>query len=229
MRGEKILVVEDEKSIASLIEQYLAMKGYDVVVADDGDKALSICYETLPQLVILDLMLPTMDGWEVCRRLKKDPTTMDIPIIMLTARRDERDVIEGLELGADDYIKKPFSLSELHARIKSILRRSSSALRSNESIKMDKLELNTDTGELTYKDKRIILTPIETEIFKVLIKNAPKVVSKEQLLAKVWGTSLGETRTIDAHICRLRAKIKELGMDPSLIMTIRHRGYKIAV
>jgi len=229
LREEKILVVEDEKSIASLIKQYLTMKGYDVIVADDGDKALSICYEALPQLVILDLMLPTMDGWEVCRRLKKDPATADIPIIMLTARRDERDVIEGLELGADDYIKKPFSLSELHARIKSILRRRSSTSRSGESIKIGEMELNADTGELTYEDKSISLTPIETEILKVLIENEPKVVSREQLLVKVWGTSLGETRTLDAHICRLRAKIKELGINPSLIVTIRHRGYRIAV
>ncbi|WP_213697597.1 response regulator transcription factor [Acetomicrobium sp.] len=227
MSGEKILLVEDEENIASLVSQYLSMQGYEIIKAADGDRALEICYESLPDLIILDLMLPIMDGWEVCRRLKKDPITKDIPIIILTARRDERDVIEGLELGADDYVKKPFSLAELHARIKTILRRAHPASPQNETIKLGKLELIADSDILTYEDIKIELTPIETELIKILMKNAPKIVSREQLLAKVWGTYLGETRTIDVHICRLRTKAKKAGLNFNLIETVRHRGYRL--
>ncbi len=226
MRGEQILIVEDEEDIASLVSRYLITKGFDVTIAQDGDEALELCYELLPKLIILDLMLPSMDGWEVCRRLKKDPLTKDIPIIILTARRDERDVIEGFELGADDYVKKPFSLAELHARIKSALRRVTH--QSSGIISFGRLKLNADADELQYDHVTINLTPIETKIMKVLMKNAPKITSREELLVKVWGTLLGESRAIDAHICRLRTKFKEAGIDPNLIRTIRYRGYKIA-
>ena len=137
---------------------------------------------TVAKLVVLDLMLPSMDGWEVCRRLK-DPLTRDIPIIILTARRDERDVIEGFELGADDYVKKPFSLAELHARIRSVLRRVTP--QSNGIINHGRFKLNADANELQYDHVTIDLTPIETRIMKVLLKNAPKITSREELLVKV--------------------------------------------
>ena len=227
MPGERILVVEDERSIADLVAEALRRQGYRVETAGDGDQALEVAETTLPDLVILDLMLPKLDGWEVCRRLREEETTRRIPIIMLTARRDEKDVVAGLELGADDYLRKPFSLAELLARVKAHLRARAQDALGDEGIAVGPLTLEPRSGEVLLDGTPLDLSPVEYRLLETLVRGKGRLVSREELLAKVWGYVAGDTRTVDVHIFRLRRKIEPDPEHPRLVHTVRGRGYRL--
>ena len=227
MPGERILVVEDERSIADLVAEALKRQGYRVETAGDGDQALEAAETTLPDLIILDLMLPKLDGWEVCRRLREEETTRRIPIIMLTARRDEKDVVAGLELGADDYLRKPFSLAELLARVKAHLRARAQDALGDEGIAVGPLTLEPRSGEVLLYGTPLDLSPVEYRLLETLVRGKGRLVSREELLAKVWGYVAGDTRTVDVHIFRLRRKIEPDPEHPRLVHTVRGRGYRL--
>ena len=211
MSKENIFVVEDEKNIQKLIKYNLESNGFRVSTFDNGEDLLEKCKEMTPDLFLLDIMLPGIDGLEVCRKLKENSKTNLIPIIMLTAKGEEFDKVLGLELGADDYITKPFSVIELTARIKAVLRRAS---RDNctrqDTIQHDGIVIDDSRREV-YKDDRIIeVTLKEYELLKMLMLNKGHVLTRETLLEKIWGYDyFGETRTVDVHIRYLRQKIEE--------------------
>lgn len=223
---EKILVVEDEKNIRELIEFNLKNEGYEVNTAADGREALNKLSEEI-DLVVLDLMLPEVDGMEVCRKMRGDKKLRQIPIIMLTAKGEEVERILGLEMGADDYMTKPFSPRELVARIKAIFRRikefkSESEKLEDEIIEIGKLKLDIPRHEVIYKDEKVILTPKEFELLRYLVINQGRVLSRDLLLEKIWGYEYaGDTRTVDVHVRRLRKKI-----NADYITTVRGVGYK---
>ncbi len=223
---KKILVVEDEKNIRELIEFNLNNAGFSVAKASDGREALDILSSEI-DLVVLDLMLPEIDGMEVCRKIRGNVELRKIPIIMLTAKGEEVERILGLEMGADDYITKPFSPRELIARIKAIFRRikesrSESEQIEDEIIEIGSLSLDISRHEVEYEGEKITLTPKEFELLRYLLVNEGRVLSRELLLEKIWGYEYaGDTRTVDVHIRRLRKKINE-----SLIETVRGVGYK---
>jgi len=223
---QKILVVEDEEAIRGIVIQTLLRHGYETASASDGDAALEKAFTLRPDLIILDLMLPRMDGWEVCRRLKAEKDTAFIPIIMLTARREERDVVEGLELGADDYMKKPFSLSELTARVRALLRRTAVP---EESGVLEAGDLRIEPGDETalLRGIPLELSPTEYRILEALARKMGRTVSREELLSKIWSFSGGDTRTVDVHISRLRKKLDD-GKQPALaVNSLRGRGYRL--
>jgi len=223
---QRILVVEDEEAIRGIVTQTLLRHGYETASASDGDDALEKAFTLRPDLIILDLMLPRMDGWEVCRRLKAEKDTASIPIIMLTARREERDVVEGLELGADDYMKKPFSLSELTARVRALLRRTAVP---EESGVLEAGDLRIEPGDETalLRGIPLELSPTEYRILEALARKMGRTVSREELLSKIWSFSGGDTRTVDVHISRLRKKLDD-GKQPALaVNSLRGRGYRL--
>ncbi len=224
MAKKKILVVDDEKDIGELIEYNLGKEGYQVVSAYNGEEALKFIKGDLPNLIILDLMLPGIDGLEVCRILKRDPRTSGIPIVMLTAKGEEADIVAGLELGADDYVTKPFKVRELLARVRAILRRLSSKEEEREIIKIGDLVTDLMKHEVTLKGKPLKLTSTEFNLLKCLASNPGRVFTRDQLLNKVWGEEIVVVdRTVDVHIRRLRQKLKTAS---SHIITIRGVGYK---
>ena len=231
----KILVADDESAILDLVRQLLLRRGYEVVTVSDGDAALQAIYDLKPDLVVLDLMLPKLSGWEVCRRIKTDRADREvsgIPVLMLTARREDRDVVEGLELGADDYVKKPFSTAELDARIAAILRRSGNG--GSESNKSNKkylssgdLHVDLENSAVILRGAEIPLSVTEFRLLEALAERAGKTVSRDNLLAYIWNSLECETRTIDVHISRLRKKLND-GRTPALtIQTQRGRGYRL--
>lgn len=224
----KVLVIDDEESIRELIRFNLEMAGFSVELAADGQEGLDKLDDSI-DLVILDLMLPVLDGLAVCREIRSHPEFKDLPIIMLTARGEEIDRVLGLEMGADDYLTKPFSPRELIARIKAILRRvGNNKSLQNEEEEADKitwgeLELNTASHEVRKRGQLIDLTPKEFDLLKLFLLNKGKVLTRELLLEKIWGYEYdGDTRTVDVHIRRLRQKIGE-----EYITTVRGVGYKI--
>ena len=223
---KRILIVEDEKNIRELIEFNLKNAGFSVVKAVDGKEALDKLSSEI-DLVVLDLMLPEIDGMEVCRKIRGNDELRKIPIIMLTAKGEEVERILGLEMGADDYMTKPFSPRELIARIKAIFRRikeskSESEQIEDEVIKIGSLSLDISRHEVEYEGEKIVLTPKEFELLRYLLVNQGRVLSRELLLEKIWGYEYaGDTRTVDVHIRRLRKKINE-----DLIETVRGVGYK---
>ncbi len=226
MVRQRILVVEDEEAIRGIVTQTLLRHGYETASASDGDDALEKAFTLRPDLIILDLMLPRMDGWEVCRRLKAEKDTASIPIIMLTARREERDVVEGLELGADDYMKKPFSLSELTARVRALLRRTAVP---EEIGVLEAGDLRIEPGDETalLRGIPLELSPTEYRILEALARKMGRTVSREELLSKIWSFSGGDTRTVDVHISRLRKKLDD-GKQPALaVNSLRGRGYRL--
>ncbi|MDD4365702.1 MAG: response regulator transcription factor [Synergistales bacterium] len=227
MAGERILVVEDEAAIADLVAEGLRRQGFRPEKVHDGDQALEMIETTRPDLVILDLMLPGLDGWEICRRMKESPATKEIPVIMLTARRDERDVVAGLELGADDYLRKPFSLLELTARVKALLRRLRPSEEEGEFLQCGPLRLDIKGQEAFLDETPLNLSLTEYRILELLAKNAGRTVSRDELLARIWGLYGGDTRTVDVHIWRLRRKIEATPETPRLIETLRGRGYRL--
>ena len=226
----KILIVEDEANIRQLVRYNLEKEGFQVMEAADGLQGLRTAQKEKPDLVLLDLMLPGMDGLEVCRTLKGAPATSALPIIMLTAKAEEVDKIIGLELGADDYMTKPFSPRELTARIKAVLRRSQKETALPGELQVGRLRFNFSRYEVSMGGVKLELTPKEYELIKMLATNLGKVFTREQLLEKVWGYEyFGDTRTVDTHIKRIRQK---LGVkDDSLwdIKTVWGVGYKFEV
>lgn len=227
--SSKILVVDDEKNILELIRFNLELNQFNVVTAMDGEEAIALIKETAEiDLVILDLMLPNIDGIEVCKILKRNEKTKNIPIIMLTAKGTETDKIFGLETGADDYVTKPFSVKELTARVKAQLRRSDKIKQDDEVIVVNKMQINKKQHSVTINNNRIVLTLKEYEVLKLLAENRGKVYTRDQLLNQVWGYDyFGETRTVDVHIRHIRKKIEEHDNSNDYIETIRGVGYKI--
>jgi two-component system phosphate regulon response regulator PhoB len=219
-----VLVVEDEKDIVDLIEYHLKQSGFSVIKALDGPSGLELARKEKPSLIILDLMLPEMDGKDICRALKSNPSTQSIPILMLTAKTEEIDRLIGFELGADDYVTKPFSPRELVLRVKAILRRKEVSPEGEKIIQIDDLSIDIDRHLVSVKKKPIPLTSTEFKLLVELTSNRGRVQTREHLLDKVWGyTYEGYARTVDTHIRRLREK---LGPSGDYIETIRGMGYR---
>lgn len=227
----KLLVVDDEYTIRELVKFNLEKAGFSVECLDDGLKAVKHIAENPPDLLILDLMLPGMDGLEVCKYLRRQEVTRLLPIIMLTAKGEEIDRVVGLELGADDYMTKPFSPRELVARVKSLLRRSHASPQLNEAvgnvIVQGNMKIYTERYEAFLKDELLELTPKEFQLLVQLASNPGKVYTREFLLENIWGYEfVGDTRTVDVHIRHLRKKLESDPSQPELIETIRGIGYR---
>ena len=223
-QAQTVLVVEDESSIASFVALYLKNAGYSVRTAATGNEALAQAESARPDLIVLDLMLPDVDGIEVCRRIRKDS---DVPILMLTARDEDVDKIIGLEVGADDYLTKPFNPRELVARVKSVLRRATSDRRIDEGdeIRHGDLSINSGRREVLVGDDEIQLAPKEFDLLWELLDHRGIVLTRDQLLERVWGyTFAGDTRTVDVHVRQIRRKLG----DASPIVTVWGVGYKVA-
>ncbi|MCQ1530267.1 response regulator transcription factor [Lutispora saccharofermentans] len=223
----RVLVVDDDQNIAELIRLYLEKEMYEVRIAYDGKKAMSIFYEWTPDLVILDIMIPQMDGYEVCKHIRK---AGNIPIIMLTARGEVIDKVLGLELGADDYIVKPFEPKELLARVKAVLRRTqNSDMIKEEKLVFPGISIDKNDYTVTFKGKRIEMPPKELELLYFLASRPNQVFTREQLLEKVWDYDyIGDSRTVDVHIKRLREKLHD-EMGRWEIKTVWGVGYKFEV
>lgn len=226
----KILVVDDEPPIVELVKFNLEKEGYEVVVAFDGMTAIDRTMEEKPNLIILDIMLPEVDGFEVCRSLSHNPQTKDIPIIMLTARGEEVDKILGLEFGADDYITKPFSPRELVARVKARLRRATTSPKDKEDaevLSFGRLTIDPHRFAVFVDEVKLDFTPKEFELLKFLAQNSGRVYNRDFLLEKIWGYDYsGDTRTVDVHIRHIRQKVEVNPKEPQYIMTIHGIGYK---
>lgn len=222
-----ILVVDDEEHIRELVRLYLEREGFSVAMARDGEEALEKAKTLKPQLIVLDIMLPKRDGWDVCREVRKFSA---VPIIMLTAKGEEFDKVLGLELGADDYMTKPFSPRELVARVKAILRRTSQEdVADDNEVKLRGLTINQVSREVTVNGREAVLTPKEFDLLWYLAKNPGKVFTREQLLTAVWGYDyFGDLRTVDTHIKRLREKVEQ-DAQGFHIKTIWGVGYKFEV
>jgi two-component system, OmpR family, response regulator VicR len=226
MSNELVLVVDDEKTLVKALTFNLEKEGFRVEQAYDGEEALQKVFTINPDIVVLDLMLPLIDGFEVCRRIRKK---MEVPIIMLTARGEDIDKVLGLELGADDYLTKPFNSRELVARIKAILRRSVFRAEDTKKVmQLGNLQVDLLQHRVRLDDKEINLTSKEFALLSFLITNAGNVYSREQLLEQVWGYDYyGDVRTVDVHIRHLREKLEEDPGNPGLILTVWGTGYKI--
>ncbi|MDR4889207.1 response regulator transcription factor [Fredinandcohnia sp. QZ13] len=229
---KKVLVVEDERSIITLLQYNLQQAGYEVITAMDGEEGLEKALAERPSLIVLDLMLPKLDGIEVCKQLRQNK--VDIPILMLTAKDDEFDKVLGLELGADDYMTKPFSPREVVARVKAILRRTSiNEVNSEDTtaspqIMIGHLRILPENFEAYYNEEALDLTPKEFELLAYLAKNKGRVLTRDQLLSAVWNYDFaGDTRIVDVHISHLREKIEKDSKKPSVIKTVRGLGYKL--
>ncbi len=223
----KIMVVDDEAPIIDVLSYNLEKANYEVVIARDGEEAIAQGRKEQPDLIILDLMLPKVDGFEVCRTLRSE---RDVPIIMLTARDEEVDRVVGLELGADDYVVKPFSTRELMVRVKNVLRRtaSQSATSPAETLHLGNLTVDPSSREARLGAVELELTSLEFDVLHTLASNAGRVLTREQLLDKVWGYDYyGDTRVVDALIKRLRSKLREASPKTDIITTVRSVGYKL--
>lgn len=224
---EKILIVEDEKNIVELLKYNLEKNDYSTDYAYDGEEGLNLFKNNKYDLILLDLMLPKITGLELCEKMKE--INSEIPIIMLTAKSRETDKIEGLNIGADDYITKPFSINEVLARINALLRRVNRKNKNNKEI-YGELEIDYKKYEVKIRDNIIELTLKEFELLKLLIDNKENPVSRDEILEKVWGYKfVGETRTVDVHIRNLRSKIEEDDSNPEYIKTVRGIGYKFGI
>jgi two-component system, OmpR family, alkaline phosphatase synthesis response regulator PhoP len=227
MTTKKVLVVDDDVNTVELVKLYLNRDGYKVVTAFEGNEALRTARENHPDLIVLDLMLPGIDGLEICRILR---TESDVPIIMLTAKTDEEDRLKGLQIGADDYVSKPFSPRELAARVRAVLRRlpDDSLERGPTEIQHDKLVVNFMKREVSLSGKNISLTPIEFKLLGVLVKEPGRVFSRAQLIEKAIGYDFeGFDRTIDVHILNLRRKLEPDSNHPKYVRTVYGAGYKL--
>ncbi|WP_416366266.1 phosphate regulon transcriptional regulator PhoB [Nisaea sp.] len=222
----KILIVEDEAPIVTLLRYNLEREGFEVLEAGDGEEAILLAMEKTPDLILLDWMLPLLSGVEVCRRLRRTPETKGIPVIMLTARGDEGDRIRGLNAGADDYITKPFSPSELIARIRAVLRRTRPASDA-ETLEFEDLEMDLASHKVRRNNREIHLGPTEFRLLRYFLEHPGRVFSREQLLDRVWGPDIYvEPRTVDVHIRRLRKAIN-IEAESDLIRTVRSAGYAL--
>jgi two-component system phosphate regulon response regulator PhoB len=224
-----ILVVEDEDALSTLLQYNLDKEGYDVVVASDGEEALTLVSEKLPDLVVLDWMLPKVSGIEVCRRLRQRSESRNVPIIMLTARGEESDRIRGLDTGADDYVVKPFAMSELSARIRAVLRRIRPGL-AEDRVRAGDLVIDRVAHRVKRSGKEIHLGPTEFRLLDYLMQHPGRVFSREQLLDAVWGSDVYvEARTVDVHIGRLRKALNRDDAELDPIRTVRSAGYSLDV
>ena len=228
MAKEKVLIVDDEEHILELLKFNLLNAGYEILTANNGIDAVKIAKAEKPSLLLLDLMLPGIDGFDVCKEIKRDDGMKKTSIIMLTAKGEELDKILGLELGADDYITKPFSVRELLARVKAVLRRTNSFSETEEDFyDSQNLKVEFERHEVFVNGEKVDLTLKEFELLQILIKNKGKILTRETLLDKIWGYEyIGETRTVDVHIRYLRKKIEEDDKNPRFIETIRGVGYR---
>ncbi len=224
MNTEKILVVDDDVNICELLRLYLEKDGYSVIIVNDGMEAISAFQDSKPDLVLLDIMLPKLDGWQVCREIRK---TSDTPIIMLTAKGETFDKVLGLELGADDYVVKPFDAKEVVARVKAVLRRSGVAPADTvKEVRYDKLVINLTNYELRVNGEQIDTPPKELELIYHLASNPNRVFTRDQLLDEVWGFDYyGDSRTVDVHVKRLREKLEGVS-DKWTLKTVWGVGYK---
>ena len=223
----KILLVDDDPNIAQLVNLYLTKEGYDVYMASRGDDALKMFHISPPNLILLDIMLPGMDGWQVCREVRK---VSNIPIIMLTAKDETFDKVLGLELGADDYIAKPFDTKELLARIKAVLRRYQSGSEPTKELVFPGLTINISSYTVTYRGKTIEMPPKEIELLNFLASHPGTVFTREQLLEQVWGYDFfGDSRTVDVHVKRLREKLTDSESLGWSLKTVWGVGYKFEV
>ena len=221
-----LFIAEDETSIASLLKYNLEKEGHKISSSENGEEALKLIKEKIPDLILMDWMLPDLSGVEICKQLKKNKKFSDIPIIMLTAKGEEEDKLKAFDTGADDYVTKPFSQKELNARIKSLLRRSKPQS-SSDIVEFIDLKIDRITKRVYRKDKEISLGPTEFKLLDFFIKNPKRVYSREQLLNNVWGENIYvESRTVDVHIRRLRQAINIDG-SKSLIRTVRSAGYSL--
>ncbi|HIT73633.1 DNA-binding response regulator [Tyzzerella sp. An114] len=232
MSKKNILTVDDEIHILELLRYNLETAGYNVIQAESGEEGLEILDKNDIDAVLLDLMLPGIDGLEVLRRIRTNPEKRKTPVIMLTAKGEEFDKVLGLEMGADDYIAKPFSVRELQARLKAILRRVDDQKNENDKKKVKKisihgLEIGLETRTVTMNGQEIEMSHKEFELLKLLAENPGRVYSRDILLEKIWGYEyIGETRTVDVHIRHIRKKIEEDDSNPLFIKTVRGYGYK---
>ena len=222
--SQKIVVVEDDINIAELLRLYLEKDGFEVLIAHDGGEGLRLAEEEKPDLVMLDIMLPVMDGWQVCRALRKNSK---VPIIMLTAKGETEDKVTGLEMGADDYIVKPFEVKELLARVHAVLRRTGEEVpQQGKKLTYDKLVINLDSYELIVDGKKVDTPPKEMELLYHLAATPNRVYTRNQLLDEVWGFDyFGDSRTVDVHIKRLREKLEGVS-DKWSLKTVWGVGYK---
>lgn len=232
MPGKRVLIVEDDANLLDVLRHNLTREGYDVATARDGQAALSVTREHMPDLIILDIMLPVLDGLEVCRILRKE---MTVPILMLTARAGEVDKVVGLEIGADDYMTKPFSLRELMARVKAMLRRGEMGRgeaapgggEGGELIQADDLTVDVGQHVVTREGEVLSLSPKEFELLAFLARNKKRAFTRDYLLDKVWGYEYGgDSRTVDVHMRWLRQKIERDPAHPTRLLTVRGVGYK---
>lgn len=230
MAREKILVVEDEENILEAIKYSLTSEGFDVYGAEDGEKGLEMARELVPDLVLLDVMLPKIDGFEVCRMLRKD---MDLPVFMLSAKAEEIDRVVGLEIGADDYITKPFSMRELVVRVRNSLRRRSLASSENNSsdskeiIKSGDLEIDLTSHMIKLNGENLEMKPREFDLLVMLASSKGRAFTRDQILERLWGHEyVGDIRTVDVHVRWIREKIEVDPGKPSRIVTIRGVGYR---
>lgn len=225
---DKVLIVEDDKKTASLIKLYLEREGFQTVIAYDGRQALELAERYQPIFVILDLMLPLVDGWEVCRRLRQ---SSDVPILMLTARGEEIDRVSGLTLGADDYVVKPFSPRELVARVKAILRRGRPEVADQEKVfSFEELTLDLEKQKVILEGQPLLLTPHEFKLLQTLMASPGKVFSREELLDRLYPRNEATVveRVVDVHMGKLRQKIEKDPSHPRYILTVRGFGYQFA-
>lgn len=224
----KILIVDDDANICELLRLYLEKDGFDTVVANDGEQAVEYASKYSPDLILLDIMLPKLDGWQACREIRK---TSETPIIMLTAKGETFDKILGLELGADDYVSKPFDTKEVIARIKAVLRRTNDSDKGSQisEVRYDKLRINLTNYELEVNGVKIDTPPKELELIYHLASNPNRVYTRDQLLDEVWGFDYyGDSRTVDVHVKRLREKLENVSDEWSL-KTVWGVGYKFEV
>lgn len=227
--ASRILIVDDEKDIVDLVAYNLEREGYDTLKAFDGEKALSIARTKKPDLIVLDLMLPGIQGLEVCKQIRRDPELSGTPIIMLTAKGEEIDKVIGLEMGADDYVTKPFSVKELLARIKAVQRRTDTKKQAEKSeiLEFEGLRIDLKSYEVTVDGSKVNLSPTEFKLLRFLTQHPGRVYSREQILDNVWkNESFVEPRTVDVHIRRLRSQIERDERIPRYIATVRGVGYK---
>ncbi|MEK6564490.1 MAG: response regulator transcription factor [Candidatus Omnitrophota bacterium] len=229
MAKEKILIIEDEPDIVRMLEYNLKKEGFRVVSAPDGQEGLRQARKQCPDIILLDLMLPEIDGLEVCRALRQERDTAGIPVIMLTAKGRESDKVVGLELGADDYITKPFSLGELIARVKAVLRRSRDKEKQPDIFKAGSLTIDFSKIKVSVGNKRLELTAKEFELLSALIKAKGRVLSRDYLLDNIWGFDNAleiQSRTVDVHIQTLRKKLKQ---EAKRIVTVKNYGYRFEI
>ena len=228
-RAARVLVVEDERDVAELLRYNLAKEGFDVLMAPHGAEALRVAREQQPDVILLDIMVPQLNGWEVCRRLKEDLETREIPIIMVTGRAEEGDKVLGFELGADDYVTKPFSPRELVARVRAVTRRAKQARLAERPIQLraGDLEINRERFEVRMKGRAVELTRKEFDLLAIFVGAPGRVFGREELLDLVWGRDgFVEPRTVDVHLARLRAKFIAARVTAPPIETVRGVGYR---